>query len=116
MRFIHVLDVLISSAAICYGNEDSLQNATTQMLSMPLQNDINAQLFAQIDVNSLNKELKAFIQQEVENEIKTAMANLAENVVDRKLDLIAPQLEGYLQHKFVQATTELQGLLLMCIY
>ena len=116
MRFIHVLDVLISSAAICYGNEDSLQNATTQMLSMPLQNDINAQLFAQIDVNSLNKELKAFIQQEVENGIKTAMANLAENVVDRKLDSIAPQLEANLQYKFVQAKSELQGLLLMCIY
>ena len=116
MRFIHVLDVLISSAAICYGNEDSLQNATTQMLSMPLQNDINAQLFAQIDVNSLNKELKAFIQQEVENGIRMAMANLAENVVDWKLDSIAPQLEANLQYKFVQAKTELQGLLLMCIY
>ena len=87
-----------------------------KMLSMPLQNDINAQLFAQIDVNSLNKELKAFIQQEVENGIKTAMANLAENVVNRKLDSRAPQLEGNFQHKFVQATTELQGLLLMCIY
>ena len=56
-----------------------------KMLSMPLQNDINAQLFAQIDVNSLNKELNAFIQQEVENGINTAMANLAENVVNRKL-------------------------------
>ena len=64
------------------------------MLSMPLQNDINAQLFAQIDVNSLNKELKAFIQQEVENGIRMAMAILAENVVDRKLDSIAPQLEA----------------------
>jgi len=61
MRFIHVLDVLISSAAICYGIEDSLQNVTTQMLSMPFENDINAPLVAQIDVNSLNKELKAFI-------------------------------------------------------
>ena len=92
MRFIHVLDVLISSAAICYGIEYSLQNATTQMLSRPLQNDINIQLFAHIDVNSLNKELKAFIQQEVNNAIRMAMANLAENVVDRKLDAIAPQL------------------------
>ena len=116
MHFIHVLGALISSVAFCYGIEDSLQNATTQMLSMPLQNDINAQLFAQIDVNSLNKELKAFIQQEVENGIKTAMVNLAENVVNRKLDVITPQLEANLQYKFVQAKSELQGLLLMCIY
>jgi len=65
MHFIHFLGVLISSAAICYGIEDSLQNVTTQMLSMPLQDDINAPLVAHIDVNSLNKELKAFIQQEV---------------------------------------------------
>ena len=118
MRFKHILGVLISCATICYGIEDSLQNATTQMLSMPLQNattqmlsmplqnsttqmlsmplqnattqmlsmplqnsttqmlsmplqnDINAPLVAQIDVNSLNKELKAFIQQEVENELE----------------------------------------------
>jgi hypothetical protein len=116
MHFIHVLGTLISSAAFCYGIEDSLQNDTAQMLSMPLQNDINAQLFAQINVNSLNKELKAFIQQEVENGIKTAMANLAENVVNRKLDAITPQLEANLQQKLVQAKTELQGLLLMFIY
>ena len=111
MLFIHVVSVLVSIAAICYGIEDSLQNATTQMLSMPLQNDINAQLFAQIDVNSLNKELKAFIQQEVENGIKTAMANLAENVVNRKMDAITPQLEANLQQKLEQAKTDLQGLL-----
>jgi len=115
MRFIHFLGAFISSAAICYGIEDSLQNATTQMLSMPLQNDIKAQLFAQIDVNSLNKELKAFIQQEVENGIRTAMVNLAEHVVNRKLDVITPQLEANLQQKLVHAKTELQGLLLMCI-
>ena len=115
MRFIHVLGVLISSAAICYGIEDSLQNVTTQMLSMPLQNDLNALLVAHIDVNSLNKELKAFIQQEVNNGIRTAMGNLAENVVNRKLDVITPQLEANLQQKLVQAKTELQGLLLMYI-
>jgi len=44
------------------------------------------------------------------------MANLAENVVNRKLDVITPQLEANLQQKLVQAKTELQGLLLMCIY
>ena len=85
------------------------------MLSMPLQSDINAQIIAQIDVNSLNKELKAFIQQEVENGIKTAMANLAENVVNRKLDVITPLLEANLQQKLLQAKSELQGLLLICI-
>ena len=85
------------------------------MLSMPLQSDINAQIIAQIDVNSLNKELKAFIQQEVENGIKTAMANLAENVVNRKLDVITPLLEANLQQKLLQAKSELQSLLLMCI-
>jgi hypothetical protein len=82
---------------------------------MPLQSDINAQIIAQIDVNSLNKELKAFIQQEVENGIKTAMANLAENVVNRKLDVITPLLEANLQQKLLQAKSELQGLLLICI-
>ena len=115
MHFIHVLGALISSATFCYGIEDSLQNATTQMLSMPLQNDINAQLFAQIDVNSLNKELKAFIQQEVENGIKTAMVNLAENVVNRKLDVITPQLEANLQQKLLQVKSDLQGLLPICL-
>jgi hypothetical protein len=115
MHFIHVLGALISSAAFCYGIDDSLQNVTTQMLSMPIQNDINAQLFAQIDVNSLNKELKAFIQQEVNNGIKTAMTNLAENVVNRKLDVITPLLEANLQQKLLQAKSELQSLLLMCI-
>ena len=85
------------------------------MLSMPLQSDINAQIIAQIDVNSLNKELKAFIQQEVENGIKTAMANLAENVVNRKLDVITPLLDANLQQKLLQAKSELQGLLLICI-
>ena len=78
---------------------------------MPLQNDINAQLFAQIDVNSLNKELKAFIQQEVENGIKTAMTNLADGIVKKKLDAITPQLEANLQQKLEQAKTDLQGLL-----
>jgi hypothetical protein len=115
MHFIHVLGALISSAAFCYGIKDSLQNATTQMLSMPLQSDINAQIIAQIDVNSLNKELKAFIQQEVENGIKRAMANLAENVVNRKLDVITPLLDANLQQKLLQAKSELQGLLLICI-
>ena len=85
------------------------------MLSMPLQSDINAQIIAQIDVNSLNKELKAFIQQEVENGIKTAMANLAENVVNRKLDVITPLLDANIQQKLLQAKSELQGLLLICI-
>ena len=85
------------------------------MLSMPLQSDINAQIIAQIDVNSLNKELKAFIQQEVENGIKRAMANLAENVVNRKLDVITPLLDANLQQKLLQAKSELQGLLLICI-
>ena len=111
MHFIHVLGALISSAAFCYGIEDSLQNDTAQMLSMPLQNDINAQLFAQIDVNSLNKELKAFMQQEVENGIKTAMANLADGIVKKKLDAITPQLEANLQQKLEQAKAELQCLL-----
>jgi hypothetical protein len=40
---------------------------------MPLQNNINAPIFAHIDIGSVNKELKAFIQQEGENGIKTAM-------------------------------------------
>jgi hypothetical protein len=61
---------------MCYGIEDSLQNATTQILSMPLQNNINAPIFVHIDIGSVNKELKAFIQQEVENGIKTAMADV----------------------------------------
>jgi len=111
MRFIHVVSVLLSSAAICYGIEDSLENVTTQMLSMPLQNNINAPLVAHIDVNSLNKELKAFIQQEVQNGIRTAMANLADGIVKKKLDAITPQLEANLQQKLQQAKTDLQGLL-----
>ena len=111
MRFIHVVSVLVSSAAICYGIEDALQNATTQMLSMPLQNNINAPIFAHIDIGSVNKELKAFIQQEVENGIKTAMANLADGIIKKKLDAITPQLEAHLQQKLEQATAELQCLL-----
>jgi len=112
MRFIHVVGVLLSSAAICYGIEDSLQNATTQMLSMPLQNNIDAPRVAHIDVGSVNKELKAFIQQEVENGIKTAMANLADGIVKKKLNAITPQLEANLQQTLEQAKTDLQGLLL----
>ena len=111
MRFMHVVSVLVLSAAICYGIEDSLQNATTQMLSMPLQNNINAPIFAHIDIGSVNKELKTFIQQEVENGIKTAMANLVDDIVKKKLDAITPQLEANLQQKLEQATAELQGLL-----
>jgi len=43
------------------------------------------------------------------------MAKLAENIVKKKLDVITPQLEANLHQKLVQAKTELQGLLLMCI-
>jgi len=51
----------------------------------------------------------------VNNGIRPTMANLAENIVNRKLNAITPQLEANLQQKLVQAKTELQGLLLMCI-
>ena len=44
-----------------------------------------------------------------------AMTNLAENVVNRKLDVITPLLEANLQQKLLQAKSELQSLLLMCI-
>jgi hypothetical protein len=67
------------------GKNKSIKNVTTQMLSMALQNNINAPIFVHIDIGSVNKELKAFIQQEVENGIKTAMANLADGIVKKKL-------------------------------
>ncbi|CAC5426499.1 unnamed protein product [Mytilus coruscus] len=44
------------------------------MISVPLLNNLNAPLVAQLDVNAINIELKAYIEQEIANGVKTAKA------------------------------------------
>ncbi|VDI03640.1 Hypothetical predicted protein, partial [Mytilus galloprovincialis] len=78
------------------------------MIPVPLLNNLNAPLVAQLDVNAINIELKAYIQQEIANGVKIAMEELAASIFNKKVDDATVKLGESMQEKFVQASSAFQ--------
>lgn len=81
------------------------------MIPVPLLSNLNAPLVAQLDVNAINIELKAYIQQEIANGVQTAIEQLAANIVNKKVNEATVKLGESIKEKFVHAKSEIQGLL-----
>ncbi|VDI03638.1 Hypothetical predicted protein [Mytilus galloprovincialis] len=75
---------------------------------MPLLNSLNAPLVAQLDVNAINIELKAYIQQEIANSVKLAMEVLAASIVNKKVDEATVKLGESMQRNLTVANIEIQ--------
>lgn len=64
---------------------------------------------AQIDVNAINKELKKFIQQEVDCKVKEFVNHLIQNIVSEKIDVIPNIIENTIGQKFAVASNEIKA-------
>lgn len=102
------LILLLSCLTHCNGNDGLLQNKKP-VIPMPLLNSLNAPLVAQLDVNAINIELKAYIQQEIANSVKLAMEVLATSIVNKKVDEATVKLGESMQRNLTVANIEIQG-------
>ncbi|XP_071179172.1 uncharacterized protein [Mytilus edulis] len=105
-----ILILLLLCLTHFHGNDGLLQNKTftKPMIPVPLLNNLNAPLVAQLDVNAINIELKAYIQQEITNGVKIAMEEMAASIVNKKINEATLKLRESIQEKFIQAKSEIQ--------
>ncbi|CAG2248576.1 unnamed protein product [Mytilus edulis] len=72
------------------------------MISMPLVDNIEATLKADLDVTKMNKYLHEYIQQEVSLGVSKAMAGMVETMVENKTRAVQTELEAKIGDKMKQ--------------
>ncbi|CAG2232274.1 unnamed protein product [Mytilus edulis] len=83
-----MVGVLPSVANECSG--DSCKN----VISMPLMDDMKATLKADLDVTNMNNHLKAYIEQEIQKGVETAMKDVMRQLIDNKLEQANATIEA----------------------
>ncbi|XP_063435544.1 uncharacterized protein LOC134716472 [Mytilus trossulus] len=64
----------------------------SEMISMPIMDDMRATLNANLDVSKMNKHLKAYIKQEIEIGVKTAMENQMKRMIEHKTETMNAEI------------------------
>ena len=59
---------------------------SSETISMPLLNDIKANLKADVDVTEMNKYLRVYIKKEVKTGVANALATLVEDIIGNKTE------------------------------
>ena len=66
---------------------DSCNSQTCgKTITMPVLDNQGAYLKADLDVSAMNKHLTAYIQQEIQKGVETAMKQLMEQIIDKELE------------------------------
>ncbi|VDI09124.1 Hypothetical predicted protein [Mytilus galloprovincialis] len=79
-----LLTVRIPSSLASECNGDSCRDVIT----MPLLDDMKATLKADLDVTNMNNHLKAYIEQQIQKGVKTAMKDIMGQLIDNKLEVV----------------------------
>ncbi|CAG2223280.1 unnamed protein product [Mytilus edulis] len=88
--------VLPSLASECSG--DSCGN----VISMPLMDKMKATLKADVDVTNMNNHLKAYIEQQTQKGVGTAMTDVMKQLMDNKLKEINAKIESTILEQLKQ--------------
>ncbi|XP_071119924.1 short-chain collagen C4-like [Mytilus edulis] len=82
-----MVGVLPSIGSECNG--DSCRDVIT----MPLLDDMKATLKADLDVTNMNNHLKAYIEQQIQKGVETAMTDVMRQLIDNKLEMVNATIE-----------------------
>ncbi|CAG2223278.1 unnamed protein product [Mytilus edulis] len=83
-----VIGVLPSLASECSGDKCG------NVISMPLMDKMKATLKADVDVTNMNNHLKAYIEQQTQKGVETAMTDVMKQLMDTKLKEINTKIES----------------------
>ncbi|XP_052100689.1 uncharacterized protein LOC127734715 [Mytilus californianus] len=82
-----IIHVILVDTLLSLSESDSCDGEhCSEVISMPIIDDMRATLKADLDVSKMNKHLKAYIQQEIEKGVKTAMENLMKHMIENSTD------------------------------
>ncbi|VDH98203.1 Hypothetical predicted protein [Mytilus galloprovincialis] len=91
-----MVGVLPSVAYECSG--DSCRN----VISMPLMDDMKATLKADLDVTNMNNHLKAYIEQQIQKGVETAMKDVMRQLIDNKLEQTNATIEATMHEELTR--------------
>jgi hypothetical protein len=101
MRLIFL--IIVFNVRKCTGNNCD-GDACVNTIDIPLVTKLNAPLKAELDISTLNTQLKTLIEQEVKREVKRAVSN----TVTQELQLAERKLESKLSGTITSALQRLQ--------
>ncbi|CAC5406073.1 C1QL [Mytilus coruscus] len=82
-----IIHVILVDKILCLSESDSCDGEQCgSVISMPIMDNMKASLKADLDVSKMNKHLKAYIKQEIEIGVKTAMENLMKQMIENKTE------------------------------
>ncbi|CAG2197334.1 unnamed protein product [Mytilus edulis] len=79
------------------------------VISMPIMDNMKASLKADLDVSKMNKHLKAYIQQEIEIGVRTAMENLMKQMIENKTEKLNSEIKTLSGMKNTEITVRLDN-------
>ncbi|OPL33779.1 hypothetical protein AM593_07603, partial [Mytilus galloprovincialis] len=85
-----LLTVRIPPSLASECNGDSCRDVIT----MPLLDDMKATLKADLDVTNMNNHLKAYIEQQIQKGVETAMDAIMGQLIDNKLEVVNATIEA----------------------
>ncbi|CAC5421366.1 unnamed protein product [Mytilus coruscus] len=72
-----------------------IKNVRAAAIDIPLISNLNAPLKAELDISSLTTQLKELIRNEVKQAVSVAMKDLAESIVDKRVESALENLQTY---------------------
>ncbi|VDH88975.1 Hypothetical predicted protein [Mytilus galloprovincialis] len=103
-----IIYVILVDTVLSLSESDSCDGEHCgSVISMPIMDNMKASLKADLDVSKMNKHLKAYIQQEIEIGVRTAMENLMKQMIENKTEKMNSEIKTLSGMKNAEITVRL---------
>lgn len=100
-----IIHVILVDKILSLSESDSCDGEQCgSVISMPIMDNMKASLKADLDVSKMNKHLKAYIEQEIEKGVKTAMENLMKQMIENKTEKMNAEIMTMFEKKDTEIT------------